>query len=173
MKTLTDRLHPVSLAVLFSFAIGLVTAWAADVAPAPNGVAMPEGYKNWRLIAPSHRTDNNTIRVVLGNDVAIQAARSGKTNPWPEGTVLAKVVWKDANHDKWPAATIPGKLVHAEFMIKDSKKYAATGGWGFGRWLGMEQQPYGKDASFVQECFGCHLPVKDKDYVYTIPALLP
>ncbi|MEW6713515.1 MAG: cytochrome P460 family protein [Nitrospirota bacterium] len=144
-----------------------------DVPPAPNGITLPDGYKNWRLISSSHRTDNNTLRVILGNDKAIQAAAEGKTNPWPDGSILAKLVWKDATHEKWPTASIPGKFVHAEFMIKDAKKFSATGGWGFARWLGMEQQPYGKDADFAKECFGCHIPVKDNDFVFTKPALLP
>ncbi len=148
-------------------------ALSADVAPAPNGITIPSGYKDWPVIAPSHRTDNNTIRVILGNPIAIKAAREGKTNPWPDGAILAKVGWKDATHEVWKAATVPGAFTHAEFMIKDSKKYAATGGWGFARWLGLEQKPYGKDASFVQECFGCHTPVKGNDYVFTHPVKLP
>lgn len=150
-------------------------AWSAGgkVPPAPNGISLPKGYKDWRVIASSHRTDNNTLRVILGNNTAIKAARKGKTNPWPDGAIMAKLVWKDATHQNWPAATVPGKFVHAEFMIKDAKKYAATGGWGFARWLGTEQKPYGKDAEFVQECFGCHTPVKANDYVFTHPAILP
>jgi len=83
------------------------------------------------------------------------------------------LVWKDATHEKWSTATIPGAFVHAEFMIKNAEKYAETGGWGFARWLGTEQQPFGEDASFVQGCFGCHTPVKDNDYVFTLPAILP
>ena len=150
-------------------------AWSAGgkVAPAPNGIALPKGYKDWRVIASSHRTDNNTLRVILGNNTAVKAARKGKTNPWPDGAIMAKLVWKDATHQNWPAATVPGKFVHAEFMIKDAKKYAATGGWGYARWLGTEQKPYGKDAGFVQECYACHTPVKDNDYVFTHPAVLP
>lgn len=149
------------------------SALAADAAPAPNGIILPQGYKDWRVIAPSHRTDNNTLRVIVGNDIAIKAARDGKTNPWPDGAILGKLVWKDAVHPKWAAATVPGAFVHAEFMIKDAAKYSATGGWGFARWLGMDQKPYGKDTGFVQECFGCHIPVKDKDYVFSEAAPLP
>lgn len=145
----------------------------AAVAPAPNGIELPAGYKDWRLIAPSHRSDNNTLRVVLGNDVAIAAARANRVNPWPDGTVLAKLVWKDATHPNWPTATVPGAFVHAEFMFKDAKKYAATGGWGYARWLGTEQKPFGKDAAFAQECVACHTPVKSNDYVFTHPAALP
>ena len=163
----------VSIIMLFIAVANIAVSSKAKVSPAPNGISLPDGYKNWRVISSSHRTDNNTLRVILGNDKAIQAAKDGQTNPWPDGSVLAKLVWKDATHEKWPAATIPGKFVHAEFMIKDARKFSATGGWGFARWLGMEQQPYGKDANFVQECYGCHLPVKDNDYVFTQPAILP
>ena len=87
--------------------------------------------------------------------------------------MLAKLVWKNKTLDKWAQATVPGDFVHAEFMVKDSKKYPDTGGWGFARWLGKDQKPYGKDANFVQECFGCHQPVKDRDWVFTEPAPLP
>ncbi len=146
-------------------------ALAAD--PAPNGITLPEGYKNWRMIASSQRTDNNTMRVILGNDKAVEAARAGTTNPWPDGAILAKLVWKNKTLDKWAQAIVPGDFVHAEFMVKDAKKYEATGGWGFARWLGKDQKPYGKDANFVQECFGCHQPVKDRDWVFTEPAALP
>ena len=147
------------------------TAWSAD--PAPNGITLPEGYKDWRLLSVHQRSDNNTIRAVLGNDIAIRAAREGRTNPWPDGAILGKLVWKGVKHEKWESATEPGAFVHAEFMHKDAAKYAATGGWGFARWLGAEQKPYGKDAGFVQECFGCHTPVKDNDWVFTHPVRLP
>jgi hypothetical protein len=153
--------------------IGIVMAQKTEVPSAPNGIKLPDGYKNWRLISSTHRADNNTLRVILGNDAAVQAARNGQTNPWPDGSIIAKLVWKDATHEQWPTAIIPGVFVHAEFMIKDAKKYSATGGWGFARWLGMEQKPYGKDADFVQECYGCHIPVKQNDYVYTHPAVTP
>ena len=144
-----------------------------DVPPAPNGIEFPQGYQDWRVIGVSHRTDNNTLRIILGNDTAIEAARAGNTLPWPDGAILGKMVLKDATHEHWPTATVPGKFVHAEFMFKDQQKYAATGGWGFARWLGKDQTPYGKDASFVQECYVCHTPVQGNDYVFTHPVLLP
>ena len=157
-----------ALAIAFGCAL---SAFAAD--PAPNGISLPDGYKDWRLLSVSQRTDNNTIRAILGNDIAIKAAREGKTNPWPDGAVLAKLAWKNAKHEKWDTAIVPGAFIQAEFMIKDGAKYAATGGWGFARWVGAEQKPYGKDANFVQECFGCHTPVKDRDWVFTHPVKLP
>lgn len=162
--------------VVLAAALGLGVA-AADAAgpvdPAPNGITLPTGYKDWRVIATSHRTDNKTLRVILGNDIAVNAARNGQTKPWPDGSVLAKLVWKETTHAAWPTAIVPEAFVHAEFMVKDSKKYAATGGWGFARWLGMDQKPYGRDATFVQECFACHTPVKGNDWVFTHPVMLP
>ena len=157
--------------ITLTLAAACLSAGAAD--PAPNGISLPEGYKDWRLLSVHQRTDNNTIRAVLGNDVAIQAARAGKTNPWPDGAVLAKMVWKATKHEKWEAALEPGAFVHAEFMTKNSAQFASTGGWGYARWLGTDQKPYGKDANFAQECVGCHTPVKDNDWVFTHPVKLP
>lgn len=150
-----------------------VAAAGEGVAPAPNGIELPAGYKDWSVISSSHRTDNNTLRVIVGNDTAVEAARQGKTNPWPDGAILGKLVWKDATHAAWEKATVPGDFVHAEFMLKDADAYAQTGGWGFARWTGLDQKPYGADAAFVQECYACHLPVKENDYVFTRPAQLP
>ena len=84
-----------------------------------------------------------------------------------DGTVMAKVAWTVRKNPAFPVALEPDRFVQVEFMIKDAKKYAATGGWGFARFLGPELKPYGKDAGFVQECFGCHTPVKENDYVFT------
>jgi len=159
-------------AILLALA-GINPAVAEPVPPAPNGIQLPGNYRDWQVIASSHRTDNNTLRIILGNEVAVQAARSGATLPWPDGTILGKLVWKDATHEQWEKAIVPGEFVHAEFMLKDSGRWPDTGGWGFARWTGMEQKPYGNDAGFVQECFGCHTPVKDNDYVFTRPAIIP
>lgn len=146
---------------------------AGAAEPAPNGIALPEGYKDWRLLSVHQRSDNSTLRAVLGNDIAIKAAREGNTNPWPDGAILGKLVFKGAQHDRYPVAMEPSAFVHAEFMLKDSTRFKDTGGWGYARWLGKEQKPYGKDASFVQECVGCHTPVKDRDWVFTHPVTLP
>ena len=152
----------------------ITPAGAADsVAPAPNGIAFPDGYQDWRVVAVSHRTDNNTLRAIIGNDVAIAAAREGRTNPWPDGAILGKVVMDDETHASWPAATVPADPKAVEFMFKDTAQYAATGGWGYARWLGAEKRPYGENATFDQECFGCHTPMKGNDYVFTRPVSLP
>jgi hypothetical protein len=147
---------------------------AADPAPALNGVTLPPDYRDWRVLGVSQRTETGTLRAILGNDVAVQSARAGKTHPWPDGTILAKVAWKQTAHGKFPTAVVPGEFVHTDIMVKDSAKFAATGGWGFARWVGETLTPYGKDANFAQECFGCHGAAKDSDWVFTAPAkLLP
>jgi hypothetical protein len=148
-------------------------AYAETVSPAPNGIKYPTGLKNWRLVGSSYRNDNDTQRVILGNSIAINAARSEQTKPWPKGTILAKLVWKNTQHPKWDAAIVPGEFVHSEIMIKDADLYKSTGGWGYARWKGDTQQPYGKDNAFAQECLTCHSKVKDSDYVFTIPAKFP
>lgn len=161
----------IGLTLLLGYAISSTAA--PQPAPAPNGITLPSGYADWRLLGVSQRTDNESLRAILGNDIAIIAARNGDTHPWPDGTVFAKLVWKDATHRAWPAATVPGKPVHVEFMIKDTTKFTATGGWGFARWLGAELQPYGQSPDFAQECYGCHQAVKDADFVFTAPVVIP
>lgn len=163
-------LWSISLSVIFAAIEGFGQSASAS---APNGIMQPEGYKSWPVIALSYRADNGTLRVILGNKITMTAVDEGNTLKWPEGTILAKIVWKSVSLEKWESASVPGEFVHSEFMIKDSKKYPETGGWGFARWIGLEQRPYGNDASFVKECFGCHQPVKARDYVFTKPAQYP
>jgi len=154
-----------------TLALTSFTAISSELTPASShGIAYPTGWQNWATIATSHRTDNKTIRTILGNDIAVNAARSGKTNPWPDGAIIGKVVWKDTELEDWKAAIAPGKFVHAEFMFKDSKKYSSTYNWGWARWVGLDQKPFQKGA---QVCTACHTPVKNRDWVFTDPALLP
>lgn len=149
-----------------------VSVAAGGPAAAPNGITPIHGYQDWEVVAPSYRPDKDHIRLIYGNDVAVRAMESG-TRPFPDGTVLVKVAWSTRKNPSFPAAVEPGKFAQVEFMIKDGKKYAATGGWGFARFLGPELKPYGDAPTFVQECFGCHLPVKDNDFVFTSLARSP
>ncbi len=159
--------------ILIYFAYIAVIKAGGNYPPAPNGIEIPKGYKDWQLLASSHREDNHSLRIILANTIAMDAVNKQQTNPWPEGAILAKLVWKDRTHPQWEKAQVPGEFLHSEFMIKDSSKYAATGGWGFARWKGLQQIPYGEDAAFAQECFACHGAVKNKDYVFTMPAVFP
>ena len=150
-------------------AIVPLTAIGAETAAVNTEKPNHGEYRDWRALSVSHRLDKKLVRVILGNHTAIIAARSGKTNPWPDGTIFAKVGWKEKTHPNWPQAVVPGEFASAEAMVKDSKKYAETGGWGFGHWEGKNLVMNDKEKS--APCFACHLPMKDKDYVYTSPVL--
>jgi hypothetical protein len=140
---------------------------APIVAPAPNGIAFLPEYKDWKAISSTDRFDNRTMRVILGNDVAVQAIANNHINPWPDGTVFAKVAWFQQPDEKGLVRT--GAFFQVEMMIRDSQKYAGTKGWGWARWRGADLKPYGKDAAFTNECVGCHNPVAQTDYVFTSP----
>ncbi|MDY6943594.1 MAG: cytochrome P460 family protein [Pseudomonadota bacterium] len=162
------------------FAIGLIAVLCmvsasvyATPKPAPNGITLPDDYRRWDVIAVSQRRDNQTLRVILGNPAAMAAVRQGQHQPWPDGSILAKVVWTQAQHEIWPDASVPGEFVHVELMVKDREQYRATGGWGFARWQGDELKAYGASTNFSRECFSCHQPVADQDYVFTVPAAWP
>jgi hypothetical protein len=137
------------------------------VSPALNGFAFLPEYKNWKAVSSTDRFDNGTIRVVLANDVAVQAIAESHINPWPDGAAFAKVAWLQQPDEKGMVRT--GAFFQVEFMVRDRQKYADTLGWGWGRWRGADLKPYGKDASFASECVGCHRPLKSTDYVFTEP----
>lgn len=128
------------------------------------GVIIPDGYRQWELIAPAQEAAPlNELRAVLGNTIAIRAYREGAL-PFPNGTVLAKLAWKHMPSPEFGPASVPGAATTVQFMVKDSKKYAATGGWGFGRFVN------GKPADDAQHrtCFACHQArVKNHDFVFT------
>ena len=143
----------------------------ANVRPALNGIEFMPEYKDWKMISSTDRFDNQTLRVVLGNDVAVAAVESNHINPWPDGTKFAKVAWQKS--EDGAGEVHAGKFVQVEFMIKDKRKYADTLGWAFARWRGADLQPYGKDANFAEECVGCHTPMRPNDFVFTTPVRSP
>src|SRR4051812_6953168 len=127
------------------------------------GIAIPAGYRSWELIAPSYRTDLKWIRAILGNPISMSAYRVG-TLPFPDGTVLAKLAWKSTESAELKDAIVPGQATILEYMVKDSKKYASTGGWGFARFI--DGKPDNKEQH--EACFGCHQAlVKGNDFVFT------
>jgi len=165
--TLTKETDMKRLVLIAAFIILASTVATADDSPvAPNGITIYPEYMSWKVIAPSYREDKGHIRIITGNETAVAALHAGNKR-LPDGSVLAKVAWKADKHPAFPVATVPGAFVQVEFMVKDSRKYKDTGGWGFARFVGKELKPYGKDAGFVRECFGCHLPVANNDYLFT------
>jgi hypothetical protein len=135
--------------------------------PEFNGFPFDPSFENWKVISTTDRGDNNTFRLILGNDIAIEAAQAGNISPWPDGTRFAKIAWKqELGAD---GLMHPGEFVQVELMLKDAHNHKDTDGWAWGRWLGPGLKPYGKDAHFVNECTGCHEPMRGNDYVYTLP----
>ncbi|AZO26621.1 cytochrome P460 family protein [Mesorhizobium shonense] len=128
------------------------------------GVTIPDGYRGWKLVAPALEADPlNELRAVVGNSVAIEAYRAG-TLPFPDGTVLVKLAWKRVQSPEFEPASVPGAATTVQVMVKDSKKYAATGGWGFGRFV--DGKPV--DEAQHQTCFACHeARVRGHDHVFT------
>ena len=134
------------------------------------GVKIPPGYRDWRLISVAHEEGNlNDIRAILGNDVAIKAYREGKL-PFPDGTIIARLAWSyvpsEENNKVFGRAQsfVAGPPKNGvQFMVKDSRKYAATGGWGFAQF--NDGKP--ADEAVLKTCFPCHEPVKARDFVFT------
>jgi len=139
----------------------------SKVEPEFNGFPFDPNFKEWKLLSTTDRGDNNTFRFILGNDIAVKAAQSGAISPWPDGSRFAKVAWQQESDSE--GLVHPGKFVQVELMLKDAKRYKDTEGWGWGRWRGLDLKPYGSDSAFVNECTGCHQPMRGNDYVYTLP----
>ena len=139
----------------------------AAIQPEFNGLPFAPGFEGWKLISTTDRGDNNTFRFILGNDMAVKAAQSGGVSPWPDGAEFAKIAWQQR---LGPDGLVhPGKFVQVELMLKNAVDYKSTEGWGWGRWRGTDLKPYGSDVGFVNECTGCHRPLRGNDYVYTLP----
>src|SRR5262249_16636406 len=131
---------------------------------------IPAGYRNWRLISVSHQEgDLHSIRPILGNDVAINAYRE-KTLPFPDGTIIAALHYRhvpsEENNKVFGRAQsfVAGLPTNIQFMVKNSRKYAATGGWGFAH-FNNDGKP--GDEALLKTCFPCHAQAKDSDLVFT------
>ena len=145
----------------------------ADEEAAPIFVKeIPPGYRDWMLISVAHEEGNlNDLRAILGNDAAIKAYREGKL-PFPDGAIIARIAWShvpsEENNKVFGRAQsfVPGPQPdwYLQFMVKDSKKYAATGGWGFAQ-FNKDDKP--ADDAMLKTCFPCHEPVKARDFVFT------
>jgi hypothetical protein len=137
---------------------------------APNfGVKLPPGYRDWKLISVAHEAgNNNDLRAILGNDLAIKAYRQEKL-PYPDGTIIARLAWSylpsEENNKVFgrEQSFVAGPPINVQLMVKDSKKYAATSGWGFAQFKDGKPDP----AAALNTCFSCHEPAKARDFVFT------
>jgi hypothetical protein len=137
------------------------------VQPELNGFPFDPNFESWTPISITDRGDNHTFRFILGNDVAVTAAGAGHISPWPDGTRFAKIAWQQELGSD--GLIYPGQFSQVELMVKDAHRYRDTEGWGWGRWRGLDLKPYGANDRFVNECTGCHQPMRGNDYVYTLP----
>jgi hypothetical protein len=141
--------------------------------PAPIFVTqIPAGYRDWRFISVAHEAGElNDIRTILGNDPAIKAYREGKL-PFPEGTIIVRIAWRyvpSAENNKIfgrEQSFVPGERPpwYLQFMVKDSKKYAASGGWGYAQ---FDKDGKPGPESDMKKCFPCHQAIKERDFVFT------
>jgi Cytochrome P460 len=144
---------------------------ADDAAAAISAGKLPAGYRDWRLISVAREEDSlDDIRAVLGNDVAIRAYREAKP-PFPEGTIIARLAWSydpsEENNKTFGKAQsfVAGHPKNGvQFMVKDSKKYATTGGW---RYAQFDDGKPLADRAMLQSCFDCHQAIKARDFVFT------
>ena len=163
------------MAALAAFAVVTLTSIPAslradEAAPRLFVAKIPAGYRDWRLISVAHEEGSlHSFAAILGNDVAIKAYREGKL-PYPEGTIIAALhyghVPSEENNKVFgdPQSFVPGPSTNVQFMIKDSKKYAATGGWGFGH---FQDGKASTDEAMMKTCFACHQQTKARDLVFT------
>ena len=158
---------------------GLVLALsAAAVAREPEGdrspifgVKLPPRYRDWTLISVAHEAgSNNDIRAILGNRIAVRAFRKG-LRPFPDGAVIIRLAWRYESSPRndavfpSPQSFVAGAPTNVQVSVKDSRRYAATGGWGYGQFDGGKVN---MDRTLVQGCAACHAKLDSKsDRVFT------
>lgn len=155
------------------FGTGNPSAARADTQATPLFVtSIPSGYRDWKLVSVSHEEGKlNDIRAILGNDIAIKAYRAAKL-PFPDGAIIARLAWKyvpsEENNKIFGRAQsfVAGDQPewYLQFMVKDSKKYAATDGWGYAQ---FDKDGHSTNESNLRACAPCHAPNKERDFVFT------
>jgi Cytochrome P460 len=171
-RTLMKLFTILLVAVATMASLGILIAPAsghADEQPAPYVTEIPQGYRNWQWVSSAHEAGKlNSLGAVLGNDLAIKAFREGKF-PFPDGAIIAALHYRNVPSDEnnkvfgQAQSFVPGAPTNIQFMVKDSTKYAATGGWGFGHF--QDGKP--GDPAFMKSCFPCHEKTKATDLVFT------
>jgi hypothetical protein len=163
-----------SILVALAAVAGVITlmppaSGIADGAARIDGIKLPAGYRDWKLISIAHEAGGfNDLRAVLGNDPATAAIRQGK-RPFPDGAILVRLAWNytpSEENDKVfgrEQSFVAGTPTNVQLMVKDSRKYASTGGWGFAQF--KDGKPDLKAA--LGACFPCHEPAKARDFVFT------
>jgi hypothetical protein len=175
-STLTVGIAIVWLAVLGGWASSAQDKYTVKV---PGGLAFSEfrGYEAWQAISLSR--NEKVVAMTVGNPVMIDAYRSGfpaNGQPAPDGARMAKIHWTAKQNEFFPDATVPGNLVNVDLMVKDSKRFADSGGWGYAVFdynAASDTFTPGTEAGTPPQrndakCgFACHTRAKTRDYVFT------
>ncbi|WP_376100862.1 cytochrome P460 family protein (plasmid) [Roseomonas sp. CCTCC AB2023176] len=135
------------------------------------GVRIPAGYRDWQLISVAHEAGGlNDLRAMLGNDIAVRAFRDG-TRPFPDGAIIARIAWRYEPSAENNAvfgqdqSFVAGAPTNIQFSVKDSTRYASTGGWGFGQ---FEAGRANLSEALMNTCSPCHARApRDNDFVFT------
>ena len=178
----SKRMQTIALVtVLLSVAGGSALAAQQDkyTLKVPGGLAFSEfrGYEGWQLVSISH--GEPVMAAILANAVMIQAYKAGipgNGKPFPDGSKFAKIHWNMKKLETFPTALVPGTQHDVDFMVRDSKRFKDSGGWGWGAFeydaasrtfkpaTTADTPPQGNDA----KCgFACHTIVKTRDYLFT------
>jgi hypothetical protein len=152
----------------------------------PGGLAFSEfrGYEDWQAVGPSLTDAANVIRLIVANPVMINAYKQGvpgNGKPFPDGSKIAKIEWKPKKLITPPFSastpdTVPGDLTEVEFIVKDSKRFPDSHGWGYGMFdydatsgkfssaTTASKPPQGNDAKCGATC---HNLAAARDYIFT------
>ena len=142
-----------------------------NVQPSLNGIPFTKGSEDWVAVSTTIRADNGTLKMIMGNPIAVAAVKAGQTNPWPDGAALAKITWTQVLDSSGDIHA--GEFKQIAFMHKDARKYRSTDGWGYSQWdKGLALVPHGRNAIFTMDCVNCHQPMKNNDFVFTFPLKL-
>ena len=169
MKTIACLLGVVvALTSVLCYMAG-ASGYAGEEAAPIFGIKIPPGYRDWAVVSVAHEEgSNNDLRAVLGNDVAIKAYREGRL-PFPDGAIIARLAWSYVSSEQnnkvfgRPQSFVAGAPINVQFMVKNSAKYATTGGWGFAQF--KDGKP--ADETILKTCFPCHEPFKAGLLVFT------
>jgi len=173
---------PAAIAAAIGASVSVAASAGHAGEPAPIFLSkLPSGYRDWKLVSVAREEGElKDIRAIVGNDKALKAFRAAKL-PFPDGTIIGRIAWElvpsDENNKAFaefaksagrsppgPHSFVAGAPKNGvQFMVKDAKKYASTGGWGVGKFDDGKTA----DEKGMSTCFPCHALIKDRDLVFT------
>jgi Cytochrome P460 len=147
---------------VLGIAVILTLFGGSSATSADDGVRFPDGFRDWFVVNSMTATKDSPVfgnvdgmHLIHVNAKGLAALKKSGPFPYPDGTIFADDVHEFSVKD---GATVEGAKKFVTVMVKDAKKYALTGGWGFQVWArGDPSKPQVPDiAHSVQACFVCH-----------------